>query len=1224
QIGQLSLPISLGYSSNGIKVKDFGGRVGVGWQLNAGGKIERELRGLPDDCQQDLMGTARLGWMYNTNGTKIQNFNLANDNNVNTCTDEATDLAYLNSNFADLSDTEPDIFNVNAPGLSVRLVFDNNHVIKTIPYQDVQVSYTTDPAGEINSFTIVNDKGIKYEFSDLETTQQFAKSNSPTYIQYFKRIYNQFANGVKFNSSWQLSKITDPNGNVIQFKYVSRNSTGSSDSFLSAFKMNSDYGEKDLQEILYGHGILKSALLFSGYPLKQITGSDKTINLWYYDVSYLKPEIADKFYYRSFLNKISTNQSVCPDPNFYQFEYNNEVSTTGQSYSTILPDSLSNAVDYWGYYNPNSTSLNPKIFINPSNSSLERYRFLGAGASTSSFSYLVDGYDRSANELTVSTGMLKKVTYPFGGTSTITYSSNDFFDNTANNVAKGGGARVQQIVEYDGISSVNNIVRNFSYINPLTGLSSGKALSMPIFAFTSPYVANESSSQLWINSTVRSQDNLSQVDNTILYSHVEESKPGAGSTLYEFSVPGTNWESSNPPDWASTLSNVGRANCNSAGFLINDKNTYPFAPNVNYEFERGLIKKSTNFNGTGAIVSESTYSYTRSNNPTIISALKFDDNNGIRMYSKYTLLASTIELSSQVVNKIFDSSTLTQAQQSTLNSYYESLNHKLVTKSQQTNSDGSINRSFNIYSKDYNTTNATDANATALQLLKAKNINIPIETYNTIELNGVSKTVSGSLTKFNSFNPDGSNILILPEKNLGFLSQQGVTDFQTSKVNAGIFSADSRYFVTGNYLNYDSYGYLMSSDDNFKNKNSILRDHTTSLPVLSISNTLIKEFAYNDFDSDTEGNKFLKTDNTYSYSLNSRSGKNSLSITSSDVLSSTVIKNDKAKSYTFSIWLNSYNAGSLNITLTNASSQTFSYPIAYGNTSGWKYYELNIPVVNMSTNFTVKLQSNSSLMIDDILFYPEVSEVNTVSYDNQKLVKTSETNTNGVSTYYAYDEIGRLVNVLDQDKQIQLRNGYVARVTPESLFKPYPISNLPVLKRDKPVIFSTPKYCIDGVTFTWNFGEGAIVTTNTPVAPAHTYATGGAKTVTVTAKDPATQVVKNGFATFFVEALPVTVKYISSSAMSGRITGINFFRNGVQEYNLTIPAGTFSAQITIPQGVYTVSVSYVKTTAFKSVTLNVGDVPSCFPTNTSPASLQFDLTNVTRLEFIPSTVDCLN
>ena len=42
-------PISLSYQTGGLKVEEMSSKVGMGWALNAGGSIMREVKGLPDD-----------------------------------------------------------------------------------------------------------------------------------------------------------------------------------------------------------------------------------------------------------------------------------------------------------------------------------------------------------------------------------------------------------------------------------------------------------------------------------------------------------------------------------------------------------------------------------------------------------------------------------------------------------------------------------------------------------------------------------------------------------------------------------------------------------------------------------------------------------------------------------------------------------------------------------------------------------------------------------------------------------------------------------------------------------------------------------------------------------------------------------------------------------------------------------------------------------------------
>src|SRR5688572_30149168 len=51
----INLPISLSYSTGGIKADEVASWAGLGWTLNAGGVVSRSMRGLPDEFDNGFL-----------------------------------------------------------------------------------------------------------------------------------------------------------------------------------------------------------------------------------------------------------------------------------------------------------------------------------------------------------------------------------------------------------------------------------------------------------------------------------------------------------------------------------------------------------------------------------------------------------------------------------------------------------------------------------------------------------------------------------------------------------------------------------------------------------------------------------------------------------------------------------------------------------------------------------------------------------------------------------------------------------------------------------------------------------------------------------------------------------------------------------------------------------------------------------------------------------------
>ena len=66
QQGRINHSINLSYHAQGVKVEEIASRVGMGWTLNAGGVIHRQMKKLPDNINHGfLMASESLNDLAN-------------------------------------------------------------------------------------------------------------------------------------------------------------------------------------------------------------------------------------------------------------------------------------------------------------------------------------------------------------------------------------------------------------------------------------------------------------------------------------------------------------------------------------------------------------------------------------------------------------------------------------------------------------------------------------------------------------------------------------------------------------------------------------------------------------------------------------------------------------------------------------------------------------------------------------------------------------------------------------------------------------------------------------------------------------------------------------------------------------------------------------------------------------------------------------------------------
>ncbi|WP_158800591.1 hypothetical protein [Pedobacter sp. L105] len=235
---KMSLPISISYHANGIKVNEQATSVGLGWTLNAGGAITRQINDLPD---------------FDANGYKHKPVpkgvhaspDLATSSPIDP--DPMTDeqryyygRLSMAPNQVGLQkfDGQPDDFFFNFKGKSGRFILKNTidsalaAAFTTIPYSPLKIQYTEINSGSGDSFTLHDTDGMAYVFGrsvkDNTAAVETSQTTTSSVNNYLSSTGQQVASGTssttgKNVTAWYLTEMISPDRtDTIYFKYASQ------------------------------------------------------------------------------------------------------------------------------------------------------------------------------------------------------------------------------------------------------------------------------------------------------------------------------------------------------------------------------------------------------------------------------------------------------------------------------------------------------------------------------------------------------------------------------------------------------------------------------------------------------------------------------------------------------------------------------------------------------------------------------------------------------------------------------------------------------------------------------------------------------------------------------------------------------------------------------------------------------------------------------------------
>lgn len=435
---ELNLPMGLTYDASGIKVEQMASQIGLGWNLNIGGRISRIVNGFPDDfnnanpAYHSFFNDMNPNDEHNVRGSMLayidENNIFQSDSAVRTYFD------YLKKVSTNEYETQPDYFSLNVLGINDYIVIDvdsltgkalKNPRIKVEILQGMSQSSSI----TITGWIVTHEDGTKFHFTQAEET----KYQGDDYI-----LGNEQPFGLvrDYNSSWLLVKIESPNKkDIYDFTYVDLGSWIADNvaAPVQHITNNSDDDQNGPNTYPVGYG--NPSIYQSTYSIDQIFLSEirhntkKIISITLGerdDVSLASaieridvhlPDISETllkyfdFNYTNFGNeaglfdfekrlKLDYLTIFSKDDNQYQkyaFEYES---------SQLVPSRASFNQDYLGYYNgANNDAVNISVL----------YPTVKVGEDT----YLGANRDVDFNYARI--GTLKKTIYPTGGYTEFEY-----------------------------------------------------------------------------------------------------------------------------------------------------------------------------------------------------------------------------------------------------------------------------------------------------------------------------------------------------------------------------------------------------------------------------------------------------------------------------------------------------------------------------------------------------------------------------------------------------------------------------------------------------------------------------------------------------------------------------------------------------------------------------------------------------------------------------------
>lgn len=464
---EFTLPVALKHIFTGLQPNEPSGSFGLGWILQAGGCITRQINHYPDEMisSDPKSENSQWGFYQMRLSQTVPDFDCLIDLIGSESYDGSQNLYYETS--AGHIETEPDIFSFSMPGHSGKFMFWGNDQIKVFETSGAMGTYKIEPIlqnTKFHGFRIITKNGYIYTFGCNDNYDISSDIRSYDFLQ--NQWLSDYDNP---RVSWPLVSITAPSGRILRFEYEKgEQHIGSARPISILTEKRPDMNDSGIlkwghvaklhlqqRKNLYLKSIVLDEVIRYDFTYGAEVQREKMIALstsptYVYCYGLLTKVTVRDLYLDRDIREInltymygSPNQvPLLKEARFSDIGYYNMEYALG-----VFPYQGSLAVDHWGYYNgQNGNTLSTY---------LPRTSYYGNDETILST-------NRNASESHTMTGALLSISYPTRGKTRFSYELNDYSHSVKKSDAQGGiplyrenekspagGLRIKEILDLD-------------------------------------------------------------------------------------------------------------------------------------------------------------------------------------------------------------------------------------------------------------------------------------------------------------------------------------------------------------------------------------------------------------------------------------------------------------------------------------------------------------------------------------------------------------------------------------------------------------------------------------------------------------------------------------------------------------------------------------------------------------------------------------------------------